>query len=243
MRVLIINPNTTASMTRKVGEAARAVAGPGTIIEAVNPEFGPASIEGYFDEAFSVPGLLAEMGKAPGCDAYVIACFDDTGLDAARCMVDAPVIGVGEAAFHMASLVAGKFSVVTTLSRSIPAIEHNLHKYGLAGRCARVRASEVPVLDLEKPGSNARAKISAEIGEAVKVDRAEAIVLGCAGMADLAQSLSREHGVPVVDGAAAAVKLCEALVGLGLKTSKVGGYAAPRGKAYAGLFAPYSPQG
>lgn len=242
MRILIVNPNTTASMTRKVGEAARAVAAPGTIIEAVNPDFGPASIEGYFDEAFSVPGLLAEMGKAPDRDAYIIACFDDTGLDAARCMVDAPVIGIGEAAFHLASLVSGKFSVVTTLSRTVPAIEHNLHKYGLASRCARVRASEVPVLELEAPGSNAREKISAEIREAITVDRAEAIVLGCAGMADLAQSLSREHGVPVVDGAAAAVKLCEALVNLGLKTSKVGGFAAPRAKAYAGLFAPYAPK-
>ena len=242
MRILIVNPNTTASMTRKVGEAARAVAAPGTSIEAVNPDFGPASIEGYFDEAFSAPGLLAEMGKAPDRDAYIIACFDDTGLDAARCMVDAPVIGIGEAAFHMASLIAGKFSVVTTLSRSVPAIEHNLHKYGLASRCVRVRASDVPVLELEKPGSNARAKISAEIRAAIADDRAEAIVLGCAGMADLAQSLSREHGVPIVDGAAAAVKLCEGLVSLGLKTSKAGGYAQPRSKAYTGLFALFSPK-
>jgi allantoin racemase len=241
MRILVINPNTTASMTRKVGDAARAVAAPGTHIDAVNPDFGPVSIEGYFDEAFSVPGLLAEMSKAPDRDAYIIACFDDTGLDAARCRVEAPVIGIGEAAFHMASLIAGKFSVVTTLSRSVPAIEHNLHKYGLSSRCARVRASEVPVLDLEKPGSDARGKISAEIRAAITQDRAEAIVLGCAGMADLAQSLSREHGIPVVDGAAAAVKLCEGLVTLGLKTSKIGGYATPRGKPYTGMFAPFAP--
>ena len=242
MRILIVNPNTTASMTCKVGEAARAVAAPGTIIEAVNPDFGPASIEGYFDEAFAVPGLLAEMRKAPDRDAYIIACFDDTGLDAARCFASAPVVGIGEAAFHLASLIAGKFSVVTTLSRSVPAIEHNLYKYGLASRCARVRASEVPVLELEKPGSDARAKISAEIREAIAIDRAEAIVLGCAGMADLAQSLSREHGSPVGDGAAAAVKLCEGLFSLDLKTSKVGGFAAPCSKVYAGMFAPYSPK-
>lgn len=243
MRIMIINPNTTASMTAKVAGAARAAAAAGTQIEAVNPGFGPASIEGYFDEAFAVPGLLAEIGKAPGRDAYIVACFDDTGLDAARCMAEAPVVGIGEAAFHMASLIAGRFSVVTTLSRSVSAIEHNLQKYGLASRCARVRASEVPVLELETPGSTARARISAEIGEALKSDRAEAIVLGCAGMADLARSLSREHGVPVVDGAAAAVKLCEGLVSLGLKTSKAGGYAAPRAKAYAGMFAGFSPAG
>ena len=240
MRILIINPNTTAAMTLKVDEAARKVAGPGTQIQSVNPEFGPVSIEGYYDEAFSVPGLLAEIGKARDMDAYVVACFDDTGLDAARCLAAGPVVGIGEAAFHMASLIAGKFSVVTTLSRSIPAIEHNLTKYGLASRCAKVRASEVAVLDLERPDSDARAKISAEISRAKAEDRAEAIVLGCAGMADLANALSQEHGLPVVDGAAA-VKLCEGLVGLGLKTSKIGGYANPMPKAYQGVFARFAP--
>jgi allantoin racemase len=169
-----------------------------------------------------------------------VACFDDTGLDAARCIATAPVVGIGEAAFHMASLVSGTFSVVTTLSRSVPAIQHNLAKYGLAARCAKVRASDVPVLALEDPGSDARQRISREIARALDEDRAEAIVLGCAGMTDLAASLTTEHGVPVLDGVACAVKLCEGLVGLGLRTSKVGGYAAPRAKAFAGIFASYS---
>ena len=81
----------------------------------------------------------------------------------------------------------------------------------------RARAlSEVAVLELEEPGSNAREKLSAEIRAAIAEDRCEAIVLGCAGMADLALSLSEEHGLPVVDGAAAAVKLCEGLFALGL---------------------------
>ena len=84
---------------------------------------GPASIEGYYDEAFSVPGMLAEIARAEprGVDGIVIACFDDTGLEAARQAASAPVIGIGEAAFHLASLVAHKFTVITTLSRSIAA--------------------------------------------------------------------------------------------------------------------------
>jgi allantoin racemase len=240
MRILVVNPNTTASMTRKIGAAAAAAASPGTAIAAVNPESGPASIEGYFDEAFSVPGLIDEIRKAPDMDAYIVACFDDTGLDAARCIARAPVIGIGEAAFHMASLVAGRFGVVTTLSRSVPAIEHNLVRYGLASRCAKVRASDVAVLDLEEPGSSARERISSEIARALAEDGAEAIVLGCAGMTDLAADLARDHGVPVLDGVACAVTLCEALVRLGLKTSKIGGYAAPRAKPFAGIFASYS---
>jgi allantoin racemase len=132
---------------------------------------------------------------------------------------------------------------VTTLARSVPAIEHNLVRYGLAARCAKVRSSEVPVLDLELPGSNARRKISAEIECAIREDRAEAIVLGCAGMADLASSLTQEHGVPILDGVTCAVTLAEGLFRVGLKTSKVGGYAFPRSKQFAGFYAAQSPGG
>jgi len=241
MRLLVVNPNTTRSMTDKIEAAARAVALPSTEVIAVNPESGPPSIEGYYDEAFAVPGLIAEMQKAGAVDATIIACFDDTGLDAARSFSPAPVIGIGEAAFHLASLIAGKFSTITTLSRSIPAIEHNLVRYGLSARCVRVRAADVAVLELEVPGSPARARISREIDRAIQEDNADAIVLGCAGMTDLADALSREHGLPVVDGVAAAVKLAESLHALGLKTSKRHGYATPIQKRYAGTMNLHSP--
>jgi allantoin racemase len=191
------------------------------------------SIEGHVDGALAVPGLLDEIlrGETDGVDAHVIACFDDTGLDAARALAAAPVIGIGEAAYHVAGLIAGRFTVVTTLSRSVPILEENLARYGLAARCARVRAAEVPVLDLEKPGAMARERIAGEIGEALRYDRADAIVLGCAGMADLAASFAERFAVPVVEGVSAAVKLAEALVGLRLATSKAGGWAAPRDKS------------
>lgn len=239
MRLLVVNPNTSASMTYKIGTAARSAAWSGTEILAVNPADGPISIEGYYDEAYCVPGLLGEIrkGEAAGYHGFIIACFDDTGLDAARSLAVGPVIGIGEAAFHCASLVAGRFSVITTLSRSVSAIEHNLARYGLAARCARVRASEVPVLALEEEGSNARARIEDEIVAAKREDRCDAIVLGCAGMADLAADLSAEHGLPVLDGVACAVKLMEGLVSLGLKTSKLGGYAHPLSKPFTGRFA------
>ena len=244
MRILVINPNTTASMTAAIGAAAREAAAPGTEIAAVNPASGPVSIEGYYDEAFSVPGLLAELakGEAAWVDAHVLACFDDTGLEAARSAALAPVIGIGEAAFHLASLLGHRFSVITTLSRSIAAIETNLLKYGLDRRCARVRAAEVPVLALADSASGAVARIAEEIERAKTEDRAEVIVLGCAGMAELAARLSAAHGLPVVDGVAAAVKLAESLVGLGLRTSKIGAYAMPLAKPYRGIFADSQPR-
>jgi allantoin racemase len=227
MRILVVNPNTTASMTAKIGAAARRVASSGTEIVAVNPLRGPASIEGYYDEAMSLAGMLEVIRKTPDHDAVVIACFDDTGLDAARCLTDKPVVGIGEAAYHLASMISNRFSVVTTLARSVPALEHNLHRYGLMARCARVRSSEVAVLELEHPGSDACNRISAEIGRAVSEDRAEAIVLGCAGMTDLAEALALEHGLPVLDGVTCAVGLAETMVRLRLATSRRGGYSPP----------------
>ena len=227
MRILVLNPNTTASMTEKIGAAARRVASAETEIVAVNSANGPASIEGFYDEAMSLAGMLAVIRNTPDFDAVVIACFDDTGLDAARCLTDKPVIGIGEAAYHMASMISNKFSVVTTLARSVPALEHNLHRYGLISRCARVRSSEVAVLDLEHPGSDACNRISAEISRAIAEDRAEAIVLGCAGMADLADALAKEHGLPVLDGVVCAIGLAEAMVKLKLLTSRHGGYSPP----------------
>ncbi|PWC39441.1 aspartate/glutamate racemase family protein [Azospirillum sp. TSO35-2] len=233
MRILVVNPNTTASMTARIGAAARTVAAPGSEIVAVNPPSGPASIEGYYDEALAVPGLLAEIERheRDGTIAgTVIACFDDVGLDAARSVATAPVIGICEAAMQTASLLGGRFAVVTTLARSVPALERLAQRYGMAGRC-RIHAAGVPVLALEDPASGAVDRVRAGIRRAIEEDGAESIVLGCAGMADLARSLTAEMGVPVVDGVTAAVKLVESLAALGLRTGKTGGYAAPLPKA------------
>lgn len=222
MRILVINPNTTASMTEKIGHAAALVAAPGTEIIARNPATGPVSIQGVEDGEAALPGLFEEIDKADGFDAIIIACFDDTGLYAARKRTRVPVIGIGEAAYHYAMLVAERFSVVTTLSVSIPVIQENIMRYGLSARCGKVRASNVPVLELERPGSTARETISDEIASALLHDNSDAIVLGCAGMADLAADLSARHRVPVVDGVAAAVKLAEGLAALRLGTSQSG---------------------
>jgi allantoin racemase len=244
VRLNVVNPNTTVSMTEKIAAAARAVAAPGTLVRCVSPAMGPVSIEGYYDEAFCVPGLLEEIarGEAEGCDGHVVACFDDPGLDAARQLARGPVVGIAEAAMHAATLVAGSFTIVTTLARAIPTMEHLARKYGFAQHCRKVRAAEFPVLALEEPGSGARELLRAEIARAVAEDRCEAILLGCAGMADLNAALAAEFGLPVIDGVAAATKLVEALVGLGLRTSKNGAFAPPRPKPYTGEFARFAPR-
>lgn len=227
MRILVINPNTTTSMTDKIEVAAKRAAGPGTHIIARTSTFGPASIEGYYDEAMSLAGMLHEIRHSAQFDAAVIACFDDTGLDAARCLTDKPVVGIGEAGYRMAAMLSNRFSVVTTLSRSVPALQHNLLRYGLERHCARVRASDVPVLELEQHHPDALGRIEREIRLAIEEDKAEAVVLGCAGMTDLAADFSEKFAVPVLDGVACAVALAESMARIGLRTSRLGGYAPP----------------
>lgn len=226
MKILVVNPNSTASMTTKIAAAARAIARPDTEIVAATSQNGPPSIQGFLDVATCVPGLLEEVKRHPDVDAIVIACFDDTGLDAVRCLVSVPVLGIGEAAYHAASMVATKFSVITTLSRSVPGLENNLQRYGLARKCVRVRATDIPVLKLEEGDPATLDKIRSEIRDAIEQDRAEAIVLGCAGMADLMEQLSDEFGLPVIDGVAVGVAIAEALANTGLVTSKIGAYSA-----------------
>jgi allantoin racemase len=231
-RIAIINPNATRSMTETIARAARRAAGPGTTIMAYQNDGGPASIEGHLDGALAVPGLLQALAAAEddGAAAFVIACFDDTGLDAARSLFEGPVVGIGEAAAHMASLVARRFAVITTLACSVPILSDNLMRNGLAALCCGVRASELPVLALEADPAAAGRRISQEIARAIEDDGAEAIVLGCAGMADFAAELAARHGLPVIEGVTAAIKLAEAAVCLGLKTSRLGGYAPPSAK-------------
>jgi len=241
MKIRVINPNTSASMTDKIGMAATAVVAPGTVIEAVQPSFGAPSIEGHFDEVWGAAGVSEQVLAGPDADAYVIACFGDPGLHAARELAAGPVIGIAEAAFHAAALLATGFSVVTTLSRTCVIAEHLVQQYGFERRCKGIHGTDIAVLELEDPASDAFRRILAAAEQALVHDRSGAIVLGCAGMADLCVALQQRLGVPVIDGVAAAVKLAEALVGLGLKTSKRGDYAAPLPKVYAGMAAPFSP--
>ncbi|HDR9284447.1 TPA: aspartate/glutamate racemase family protein, partial [Burkholderia vietnamiensis] len=241
--IRLINPNTTLGMTETMASSARTVAAPGTEIVAVSPTMGPPSIEGWYDDALATPGLLSEIarGEREGADGYVIACFGDPGLYAGRELARGPVIGIAEAAMHTASVLAPGFSVVTTLSRTHGMVWHLADRYGMRHFCRNVRATDLAVLELERPGSAARQTILEECRRALVEDGSDAIVLGCAGMVGLCAELEDALGVPVVDGVTAAVKWVEALVSLGLRTGKRGEYAKPLAKRYIGELKRFSP--
>jgi allantoin racemase len=230
----VINPNTSRAMTDGIARTAREAAGPGTTVLAVTSPMGPASIDSHYDEALAVPGVLAAVrdGERAGAAGHVIACFGDPGLAAAREIATGPVVGIAEAAGRVATFLGRSFSVVTTLSRTVGHATDLMRSYGLATACAGVHACDVPVLDLDSP--SARACVAKACVAARDSDGCDVIVLGCAGMTGLAAALTGELGVPVVDGVAAAVKMVESLVALGLRTSKRDEYALPPAKPVTG---------
>jgi allantoin racemase len=237
--VQVINPNTSQAMTATIGAAARAVAAPGTEILAVCPSQGVPSIEGHFDEAIAAIGVLEQIkaGRELGVSGHVIACFGDPGLLAARELAQGPVIGIAEAAMHMATMVATRFSIVTTLPRTLIIARHLLQQYGFEQHCAALHAIDLPVLALEDGTGLAQEKVREGCIQAKKRDGSGAIVLGCGGMATLARELTLELGIPVIDGVGAAVKMVESLVALGLSTSKHGDLDYPVRKTLSGQFA------
>jgi allantoin racemase len=239
VRIQLINPNTSRAMTDKIAVTAREVAGPGVFVVATCPApgEGPAAVESHTDEAWAALVVAQQVAAAEAddggaaddgpADGYVVACFGDPGLDAARELTAGPVVGIAEAAMHVATLSGRTFAVVTTLSRTLGRAHDLVRRYGFEDACVGMYAADVPVLDLEDADSAARERIAELCERAVREDGADTVVLGCAGMTDLCADLTKRTGVPVIDGVAAAVGLVSGMVRMNVGTSKRDEYAAP----------------
>lgn len=235
MRILVCNVNTTESMTATMHDAAAAVAGADTEILSATPAWGPVSVEGYYESYISAAAVLDTLTRwdGPSFDGVIWGGFGEHGREGAQELLDVPVVTITEAAAMMACLLGHSYGVVTTLSRACPQIEDQLRLAGLLERCSAIVATDLGVLEIEQDEEATVAAFVEASGRAVEAG-AEVLCLGCGGMAGMAERLTAELGLPVVDGMEAAVKLVEGLVGLGLKTSKVNAYAAPIEKARPG---------
>ncbi|MGB7363842.1 MAG: aspartate/glutamate racemase family protein [Rhodococcus sp. (in: high G+C Gram-positive bacteria)] len=233
MRILVVNVNTTQSMTEAIGARAEKIASPGTTIVALTPTFGAESVEGNYESYLAAIAVMETVrAYDQPFDAVVQAGYGEHGREGLQELLDVPVVDITEAAASTAMFLGRSFSVVTTLDRAVPLIEDRLLLAGLHTRCASVRASGVGVLDLESDPDAAVTAIVDEAERAVHEDRAEVIVLGCGGMSGLDDAVRSRVDVPVVDGVVAAVAIAESLVRQGLRTSKVRTFPAPRPKTF-----------
>ncbi|WP_217235638.1 aspartate/glutamate racemase family protein [Streptomyces sp. AC555_RSS877] len=229
MRVVVTNCNTTQEMTEEIVRGARAAAGPGTTVTGLTPAWGPESAEGWLDSYLSAAAVidLLRTYDGPPYDAVVMAGFGEHGREGVRELVDVPVVDITEAAAHLACLLGRRYGVLTTLERSCGQIEDSLELAGVGRNCAAVVGTGLSVLDLGDGDPERTEAAFLVAAEQVHRAGAEVLVLGCAGMTGLQRTVRDKLGLPVVDGVAAAVKLAESLVTLGLTTSRAGSYAKP----------------
>lgn len=228
MRLTIVNPNTSASFCKLIESQLIPLAAPGTLLRVVSPPTGFPAIEGFRDEAYASAGVcgVVEREQENGSEGYLIACFGDTGLFAAREIASGPVVGMTEAAIQAASTLAERFAIVTLPSRTRAHSMRVLAHLGMTHRCS-VQTIDVSVGALEDEAEAAYPALLTSSQRAVDEDGAEAIILGCAGMAKLATPLSDRLGLPVIDGVGIGFKMLEGLIVCGLRTSKASTFGPP----------------
>jgi allantoin racemase len=236
MKLLVVNPNISESVSQLIGDEARRAASPGTAITMLTAPFGVAYIETRFEAligAYATANVIAEHWR--GHDATIVAAFGDPGIAGIREALDIPVVGLTEAALASACLLGHRFSIVA-ISRRITAwyresVEHN----GLAGRLASIRSLDQPLRDIGSVQSDHAARLRELCTAMVDEDGADVIILGGAPLAGLARTIAGDIPVPVVDGVSSAVRHAETLVALSPGTARAGSFAPPPEKPNAGL--------
>jgi allantoin racemase len=222
MKIFVINPNTSKTMTKHILEELNRIKRPDTELTVVCPEYGPEAIESVYDEALATPPTLDLVKKAnqENYDAIILACFADPGLEASKEISDIAVIGIGESSFHMAAMLGGKFSIMTTQKERIPSKKEHVYRKGLEHFLASVRSLDLSVAETDTFPEKTKARVFEEAKQAAEEDGAEVIILGCAGMAGYAPEIESRIKMKVLDPTTVALKLAEAMVDLGLANKK-----------------------
>ena len=236
MRLLIINPNISESVTELIGAEARRSASPGTELTLLTAPFGVAYIETRFEAligAYATAQLAAEHHV--GHDAVIVAAFGDPGLTGLREVMPVPVLGMTESALASACLLGHRFSIIAISQRIQAWYRESVEANGLVDRLASIRALDKPLASIASAQEDNRAQLRALCERAVDEDRAEVIILAGAPLAGLARSLAGELPVPVVDGVSSAVRHAESLVTLKPGKATRGSFAPPPAKPHQGL--------
>jgi allantoin racemase len=236
MRILLINPNISDSVTDLIRAEARRSASAGTEVEALTAPFGVAYIETRFEAmvgAYATAQVAAE--RSGQCDAVVVAAFGDPGLGALRELLPVPVTGMTEAALASAHLLGHRISIIAISQRIQAWYREVVESYGFGPRLASIRALDRPISAIGGVQEEHAQALKALAERAVAEDGAEVIVLAGAPLAGLARSLQGQLPVPVVDGVSSAVRHAETLVALKPGRALRGSFALPPAKPHRGL--------
>jgi allantoin racemase len=219
MKLRVVVPILTERWNEVILEEYRRWAEERTEISIVNIKKGPESIESEYDEEVAAPFVLQEVRRAEkdGMDGIIIFCFGNTAIHAAREAVSIPLVGLGEAAQFVATLLGDRFSILSTISNAVPRLWRKAKALGLDSRVVSVRPINIPVLSTDE--EEVKGALLKEGRKAVE-EGADVIVLGCGTFFGVEKGLEEELGVPVIHCALAALKVLEMLVRLKLSHSK-----------------------
>lgn len=236
MKLLLINPNISDSVSELIRAEAQRSAAPGTEIEVLTAPFGVAYIETRFEAligAYATAQLAAEHHER--FDAVIVAAFGDPGLQGLREALPCPVTGLTEAALASACLLGQRFSIVAISQRIRAWYRETVQHNGLEGRLASIRGLDEPLADIGSVQGDQGERLVALAERCVAEDGADVIVLAGAPLAGLARGLRGRLPVPAVDGVSSAVCHAQTLVALQPGHATRGSFAPPPVKPNRGL--------
>ena len=219
IEICIINPYATAISNEKIKLCAQKILDKNSSIFISDKSFQ----EDYYDlhsETINVSKLLKEVETNNSSDAFIVISFEDIGVDTIRKITSKPIIGLGEAVFYTANIIANKFSIITNLSQSHEALKNNLIKYDMDHKCVSIKSIEVPILDMDTMSKSNFKKLDNEIQRTIIEDNPEAIILTSPGILNLSKNLSNKFNIPIIEGVTAATALIENFVKLDLQIKK-----------------------
>ncbi|MBT5267441.1 MAG: hydantoin racemase [Rhodospirillaceae bacterium] len=230
MRILVVNPNTSEIVEDVIGRSARRAAGVGTEIVAMRSPGGTRNIDSAYGDYMSAPHMIEAVRRRVAeepFDAMVLAGFGNVGIYALKEVLEIPVVSISEASMAMACLLGHRFSTLTMLDQFIPYQQDIVRLYGFEAKCASVRSINVNVERAVVERESTLADLSAQVKAVVAEDKAEVVILACAGLCDYDRDLSEVSGVPVIDPVVAGVKMAESFVSMGIAHSKVRKFHSP----------------
>lgn len=219
MKILIINPIGTTRYDKSDLRYLRKKASAESELELVALKNGPVEITTFQSQVEICPEIL-EILREKKYDAAIINCFANPCIDAAKEASDKPVVGPGEAALYLSLLLGDRISIISPVDITVPQFRLNVRKMGIEKRIASIRSVKIDVKDLEDDRGVTTDAIMREAKKSIEIDGTDVVVLGCTGMAYVADEIRKRLSVPIIEPLNAALKVAELLVQTKLKQSK-----------------------
>jgi len=235
MNILLLNPNTTVAVTKRLHQAALGAASPGTVIVPLTAPRGFPYVANRAEAQVAGAIVLEMLAEEAGrYDAAIIAAFGDPGLFGARELFDAPIVGMSEAAMLTACMLGKRFGIVTFAAQLAPWYEECVESHGLLGRCSGIHCLDGSFSSIADVQEEKEAAL-VDLAQKAVTAGADVVILAGAPLAGLAAVIAERVPVPLVDQAQAALRQAETLVALAPRKARAGRFRRPPPKATTGL--------